>query len=64
MAVLGPHFAAALVAIDLGDDGPDLEREFDFTLTYDRDLVIEATNSLMVRVLPLAETETLSLPAA
>jgi len=62
VAVLGPHFAAALVAVDLGDDGPDLEREFDFTLTYDRDLVIEATNSLMGRVLRLAVAE--SLPAA
>ncbi len=27
--VLGPHFAAALVAIDLGDDGPDHQRRFD-----------------------------------
>ncbi len=62
VAVLGPHFAAALVAVDLGADGPDLEREFDFTLTYDRDLVIEATNSLMGRVLRLAEAE--SIPAA
>ncbi|MDQ3609669.1 MAG: EAL domain-containing protein [Actinomycetota bacterium] len=35
--VLAPHFAGALVAIDLGDRGPDDERRFDFALTYDRD---------------------------
>ncbi len=52
VVVLGPHFAAALVAIDLGDDGPDMEREFDFALTYDRELVIAATNALMQRVAP------------
>lgn len=53
VAVLGPHFAAALVAVDLGHGDPDIEREFDFALTYDRDLVIKAVNSLMRRVLPL-----------
>jgi EAL domain-containing protein (putative c-di-GMP-specific phosphodiesterase class I) len=53
IAVLGPHFAAALVALDLGDDGPDHERRFDYALTYDRELVIDAALSLMRRVLPL-----------
>ena len=53
VAVLGPHFAAALVAVDLGDTGPEMERRFDFALTYDRDLVIEAASALMRRVLPL-----------
>jgi DICT domain-containing protein len=53
VAVLGPHFAAALVAIDLGDTGPENERRFDFTLTYDRDLVTEAATALMRRIQPL-----------
>jgi diguanylate cyclase (GGDEF)-like protein/PAS domain S-box-containing protein len=53
VAVLGPHFAAALVAVDLGDTGPEMERRFDFALTYDRDLVIEAASALMRRVHPL-----------
>jgi diguanylate cyclase (GGDEF)-like protein/PAS domain S-box-containing protein len=53
VAVLGPHFAAALVAVDLGDTGPENERRFDFALTYDRDLVIEAASALMRRVTPL-----------
>jgi EAL domain-containing protein (putative c-di-GMP-specific phosphodiesterase class I) len=51
IAVLGPHFSGALVALDRGDDGPDMERGFDFALTYDRDLVIAAANSLLTRVL-------------
>jgi diguanylate cyclase (GGDEF)-like protein/PAS domain S-box-containing protein len=53
VVVLAPHFAGALVAVDLGDDGPDDERRFDFALTYDRDLVMNAASSLMRRVQPL-----------
>lgn len=53
VAVLGPHFAAALVAVDLGDTGPEMERRFDFALTYDRELVVEAATALMRRVEPL-----------
>jgi EAL domain-containing protein (putative c-di-GMP-specific phosphodiesterase class I)/DICT domain-containing protein len=47
VVVVGPHRAAALVAHDLGDDGPDGERRFDFALTHDRPLVIEAARSLL-----------------
>lgn len=50
IAVLGPHFAGALVAQDLGDGGPDEERRFDFAVTYDRGLVVSAVKSLMRRV--------------
>ena len=50
--MLGPHFSGALVAVDLGDDGPDAERRFDFALTYERELVVEAANALMARVAP------------
>lgn len=50
VVALGPHFAAALCALDLGDDGEDEERRFDFVLTYDRDLVVEAARSLMDRI--------------
>ena len=53
VVVLSPHFAGALVAIDLGDDGPDEDRRFDFAVTYDRDLVMTAASSLMTRVNPL-----------
>jgi hypothetical protein len=54
VVVLGPHFAGALVAVDLGDEGPDAERRFDFAVTYDRDLVVEAGAALMARIEPLA----------
>jgi EAL domain-containing protein (putative c-di-GMP-specific phosphodiesterase class I) len=48
--VLGPHYGAACVARDLGDDVPDTERRFDFALTYNRDLVTEAARSMMRRL--------------
>ncbi|SFF32568.1 diguanylate cyclase domain-containing protein [Blastococcus tunisiensis] len=52
VVVLGPHFAAALLARDLGDDGPDLDRTFEYALTYDRDTVVRAAHSLLTRVAP------------
>ncbi|MGY2080615.1 EAL domain-containing protein [Modestobacter sp. SYSU DS0657] len=52
LVVLSPHFSAALLAHDLGDDGPDLERRFAFALTYDRDTVVRAARSLLSRVAP------------
>ena len=45
LVVVGPHFAAALLARDLGDVGPDLERSFEYALTYDRDTVVQAANA-------------------
>jgi len=62
IAVVGPHFAAALVARDLGDDGPDAGRTFDYVLTYDRELVLEVARSLMTRTLPATGTP-LVIPA-
>jgi len=51
--VINPHFAAAFVGLDCGDTGvPDLERRFDFCLTYDRDLVVRAARTLMTRLAP------------
>jgi hypothetical protein len=50
IAVLGPHYAGALVARDLGDDGPDAERRFEFVLTFDRELVVEVATSLISRL--------------
>jgi EAL domain-containing protein (putative c-di-GMP-specific phosphodiesterase class I) len=48
--VVGPHQAAALIARDLGDTGPDMERRFAHTLIEDRDLVLRAARSLMLRI--------------
>jgi EAL domain-containing protein (putative c-di-GMP-specific phosphodiesterase class I) len=50
VTVVGPHYAAALIAVDLGDNGPDHDRRFEFTVTHDRDLVLEAARSLMTRI--------------
>ncbi len=60
VTVVGPHFAAALLARDLGDDGPDTQRRFAYALTYDRDTVIRATAALLARVAPHQE----ALPSA
>jgi len=54
LVVLAPHFAAALLARDLGDAGPDRSRRFEFALTYDRDVVSAAAEALLSRVLPSA----------
>jgi DICT domain-containing protein len=50
--VVGPHHAAALVARDLGDTGPDRDRRFEFALTHDRGLVLEAARSLLAWLAP------------
>ena len=52
LAVVGPHFAATLVARDLGDSGPDRLRRFEFVLSHDRDLAIQVALALMTRVCP------------
>lgn len=50
VAILGPHFSAALLARDLGDTGPDMDRLFEYALTYRRDTVIAAAHCLLTRV--------------
>ncbi|CAN5319591.1 hypothetical protein BH20ACT9_BH20ACT9_18840 [soil metagenome] len=50
VVLVGPHFAAALAAVDLGDDGPDERRRFDFVITYERELVLAAAETLLARV--------------
>jgi EAL domain-containing protein (putative c-di-GMP-specific phosphodiesterase class I) len=56
--VVTPHFAAALLARDLGDEGPDLERTFEYALTYDRTTVTRAACALLERVVPAASRAT------
>jgi EAL domain-containing protein (putative c-di-GMP-specific phosphodiesterase class I) len=48
--VIGPHQASALIARDLGDDGPDAERRFAHTLVEDREIVLRAARALMLRI--------------
>ncbi|WGL50561.1 EAL domain-containing protein [Nocardioides sp. BP30] len=52
LVVVGPHFAGALLARDLGDPGEDAERRFDYVVTYDRELVVAAASALLRRVSP------------
>jgi diguanylate cyclase (GGDEF)-like protein/PAS domain S-box-containing protein len=63
VVVLAPHFSVALLARDLGTTGPDLERQFEYALTYDRDVSVRAARSLLDRVAPGAPS-TRHVPAA
>ena len=62
VAVVGPHFAAALVARDLGDAGAESERRFDYTLTYDRAVVLDVAARLISRVSPDGATDRAATP--
>jgi EAL domain-containing protein (putative c-di-GMP-specific phosphodiesterase class I) len=50
VVVLGPHFAGAFVARDLGDSGPDGARSFEYAITYDRDIVVSAATRIIRRI--------------
>jgi hypothetical protein len=50
IAVVGAHYAGALIAHDLGDGGPDRDRRFAFTLTHDYPTVLATARSLLERV--------------
>lgn len=52
VVLLGAHYAAAFIARDIGDDGPEDSRRFEFMITHDRDTVINAGRSLMSRFIP------------
>ncbi len=53
VAIIGAHYAGALIARDLADTNvTDMDRRFSFLITHDRDLVLAAGRSLMSRVLP------------
>lgn len=52
VAVLGPHYGVALVARDLGDSGPEADRRFNFTMTFEPDEVAEIVTALLARVDP------------
>ena len=60
--VIGPHFAGALVAQDLGDQCRQSERRFEFATTYQRDLVIAAARTLLERITPISVTQPVTAP--
>ncbi len=64
---IGPDFTGALIARDLGDDGPDMDRRFRFAVTHQRDVVAWAARTLMLKVTkarPFTPADTSVLPAA
>jgi DICT domain-containing protein len=50
VAVVGAHYAGALIARDLGDSGADLRRRFAFDVTHDPTRVLGAAQSMLERV--------------
>lgn len=50
--VVGPHYAAALIARGVGDAERDCDRRFSFVVTHDRDLVVQAACALLLRLVP------------
>jgi EAL domain-containing protein (putative c-di-GMP-specific phosphodiesterase class I)/DICT domain-containing protein len=55
VVVVAPHFAAAFVARDLGDPADDdMARRFEFCLTYDRGLAVDAARALLTRIAPVS----------
>ena len=60
VVVLGPHFAGAFAARDLGDKGHEADRRFEYIVTHDRDLVVEAATKLMLKIAPSSSTGALA----
>ena len=50
VVVLSPHTAAALIAREIDDRGPDSERRFAYKITHDRTRVALAARSLLHRI--------------
>ena len=50
VAVVAPHFAAALVAHERREPGPDGEQLYDYVLTYERECAIAVAAALTARV--------------
>jgi DICT domain-containing protein len=60
--VVGPHFSAALVAVEHPCDDPASPRQFSYAITHDRDLVIAAAQPLLQRMRPLSTANSHSDP--
>jgi EAL domain-containing protein (putative c-di-GMP-specific phosphodiesterase class I) len=49
---IGTHYAVALLAHDRGDVQPQLSRSYDFVITHDRRLAIQAAQQMVQRLQP------------
>ncbi len=52
VVVVGPHFAGAFVARDLGDTCADQDRRFEYFMTYERGRVTAAAGALLRHLVP------------
>jgi EAL domain-containing protein (putative c-di-GMP-specific phosphodiesterase class I) len=50
VVVIGPHFASMLAARELGDSSHPDDQEFDFVFTFNRALIVECAQALMLRI--------------
>jgi EAL domain-containing protein (putative c-di-GMP-specific phosphodiesterase class I) len=57
VVIITPHFAGALIAHDVHDVCPDVERRFDYVVTFDRDTVLAAAASLLLRMQRRSDAE-------
>jgi DICT domain-containing protein len=57
VVIITPHFAGALIANDVHDVCPDVERRFDYVVTFDRDTVLAAAASLLLRMQRRSDAE-------
>jgi EAL domain-containing protein (putative c-di-GMP-specific phosphodiesterase class I) len=48
--VIGAHFASMLAAREHGRPLPGEDQPFDFVVTYDRDIIVECAQALMLRI--------------
>ena len=48
--MIGPHFASMLAAREHGQRTLPEDQEFDFVFTFDRDIIVECTQALMLRI--------------
>jgi EAL domain-containing protein (putative c-di-GMP-specific phosphodiesterase class I) len=48
--VVSPHFTSMLAARESGHPGPGGEQMYDFLFTYDRDIIVECAQALILRI--------------
>jgi len=57
VVVIGPHFAAMLAAREHRSVGARRDTGYDFVFTYDRDIIVECAQALMLRIALAQEPE-------
>ncbi|MFY9487374.1 MAG: EAL domain-containing protein [Solirubrobacterales bacterium] len=55
VCVVSASHGAAVIARDLGDDGPELDRRYSFCMTHNQELATAATRQLIERMMPISD---------